>query len=44
MKANNGGPIIFVFDEVDDLINYESKNNRLLLGLLKKSLLWETHA
>lgn len=36
MKGIHGGPIIFVFDEVDDLIEYEKRANYHLLGLLKR--------
>lgn len=36
MKGIHGGPIIFMFDEVDDLIEYERKTNYHLLGLLKR--------
>lgn len=36
MKGVHGGPIIFVFDEVDDLIEYERNTNCRLLGLLKR--------
>lgn len=36
MKGIHGGSIIFIFDEVDDLIEYERKTNYPLLGLLKR--------
>ncbi|MCG3209264.1 MAG: hypothetical protein FOGNACKC_02885 [Anaerolineae bacterium] len=36
MKRMYGGAIIFLFDEVDDLIVHEQKTNYLLLDLLKR--------
>ncbi len=36
MKGIHGGPIIFFFDEVDDLIEYEQRTNYHLFGLLKR--------
>jgi hypothetical protein len=36
MRGIHGGHIIFMFDEVDDLIEYERKINYHLLGLLKR--------
>jgi hypothetical protein len=37
MKANHGGPIIFLLDEVDDLIQQERQTGYPLLSLLKRT-------